>query len=255
MSEKNLNEFNLYDLISNEEKNLLTSLLKLKKEFSSFTEVDRFYIECIKILNSVGIKNDYEEIIYNLFYFSHFYFYFSTISFLRGHQVEAFNSLRKALDGSLISYYLTENKNEVIGYIKRENKFKYIKNTIKKEMEKDPKKFIFAKGLIDMYEICSTYASHADLDSFTDRIFISENNKDKSKIINFSYFTFSENEDEYKFYFVAMILTFLYIFRIFKIFMKKKLGGIVIPNLEKRFNTLESELQTLKDLYQKKFKK
>ncbi|TET09711.1 MAG: hypothetical protein E3J83_01760 [Candidatus Atribacteria bacterium] len=147
-----------------------------------------------------------------------------------------------------------ENEKEVMGYIKRKSKFKYIKNTIKKEMEKDPKKFIFAEGLIDMYEICSAYASHADLDSFTDRIFISENNKDKSKIINFSYFTFSENENEYKFYFIAMILTFLYIFRIFKIFMEKKLRGIVIPNLEKRFNTLESELQSLQDLYRRKFK-
>jgi len=235
---------NYLEYISNEEYNLLTSLRNFGKEFFLFSELDFIYKEYFKILQSLKVKPNYEAVISIFLYFIHFNFYFSTSCFMRGHTGEAFSSIRKSIDAGFTAYYILENKDSVEDYINQEKYFIYIKNTIKKIRESDKTKYPLAQGLIELHELCSSYASHADISSFINRIVIE---KDK---IGFNYFTIPEDKNTFKLYFVVGILSFYYLFRIFKnLFIDIKTKGIVVPDLQIKYNSLEGQLQELKKKY------
>ena len=229
-----------YEFISSEEYNFSISNLRLEKEFLLFSEIDHIYKEYFKTIKSLKIKPDYESVIWPLMYFVHFNFYFSISSLMRGHCIEAFDPIRRAIDAGLTAYLIIEDNNSATDYLEGGKKFIHIKETIKKEISKDPSKFPLAKGLIELHEECSAYSSHADIKTFIHRI---EIEKDK---INFNYFSIPENENEFKLYFVVDLMSFYYLFRIFKVFINFKLNKIVLPKLEKKYLGLENQLLELR---------
>jgi len=236
---------NFLEYISLEEYNFLTSILRLEKEFALFTEIDLIYKEYIKIIKSLKIKPNHESVIWSLLYFVHFNFYFSIACLMRGYCVEAFGSVRRAIDAGLSAYLIIEDNSSVTDYINSEKRFVYIKNTLQKERDRDSFKFPLAEGLIELHENCSAYASHADIKSFIHRIVIE---KDK---LGFNYFSIPEDENDFKLYFIVCLMSYYYLFRIFKVFIDLKLNKIVLPHLEKKYLDLESQLIELrKKFYQ-----
>ncbi|GAG90838.1 unnamed protein product, partial [marine sediment metagenome] len=129
-----------------------------------------------------------EPIICNLYMFVQYHYYFTFVTFLRQHLSESMFSLRKAIDAALTAYYIIEEPNEVYNYLEKDDKFKFIKNTIKKIRSDDPSKFVLAKDLIVYHEECSEYGSHADISSFINRLDIEEDSSDSTKKIHFGYF-------------------------------------------------------------------
>ena len=231
------------EFISSEEYNFSISNLRLKKEFLFFSEIDFIYKEYFKIIQSLKIKPNHESVIWSLMYFVHFNFYFSISTFMRGHCTEAFNPIRRAIDAGLTAYLIIEDNDSAKDYLNGGRRFINVKQTIRNERTSNPSKYPLAKGLIELHETCSAYASHADIRSFIHSLEIKKNKMD------FKYFSIPENNNEFKLYFIVSIMSFYYLFKIFKIFIDQKLAKFVIPHLEERCLDLENQLPEL----QKKF--
>lgn len=243
---------NFIEYISREEENFLVSMVKFRKEFALFTVLDRIYKKPIEIGN---YKSNHEAVIVALHNFVHFYLYFSISCLMRAHLSESFSSMRKAIDAGLSAYKIILDPSLVGAYLDEKDKnnkiFKYIKKNIKEEIEKGSTKFALAKNLIKIHETSSQYGSHADISTFFHRYEIRDNpnNPDEQKQI-FHYFQFPKEEQEYKQYFVYILIAFLEIFYIFKLFFDSKLTDKsweeTIKDLENLKNDLEKQFNFLK---------
>ncbi len=241
---------NFLELVTSEDYNLMVSLIKYPREFSYFNRVDNVYDQYLDITNKIKLNSGNEEsIICSLYMFVQYQYYFTFVTFLRQHLSDSMFSLRKAIDAALTAYYIIEKPDEVNKYLEKDNKFIFIKRTIEKIRSDDSNKFLLAKDLIIYHEECSEYGSHADISSFINRLDIEDKSSDGTRKINFGSFQIFKDENEFRFRYVAMLMAFLIILKIFKCFFLKKMSGIVIPSLEKELNELENCLKGLAKKY------
>ncbi len=241
---------NFLEMVTSEEYNLMTSLVNYPKELSYLNRMERIYEEYLDLINKIKLNPDNEEpIILNLYMYVQYHYYFTFVTFLRQHISDSMFSLRKAIDAALTVYLIIEEPKEVYNYLEKDNKFKYIKNTIKTIRSKDPNKFPLAKDLILYHEECSEYGSHADISSFVHRLDFEENSADGTRKLNFGYFQIFKDKNEFTFRYVALLMAFLIILKIFRCYFEKKLKGIAIPHLEKELEELGKELTYLGKKY------
>ena len=117
-----------------------------------------------------------------------------------------------------------------------------------KERNKDPSKYPLAHGLIKMHSLCSKFASHADIDSFLDRLETREMPNEPRRQLLFHNFQVPRQPEEYNYYFDTILSGFLLLFRIFKLFFDKKLK-IVDPEWEPSIEKIDKRVSQLSERY------
>lgn len=231
-------EVNFFEYIGAEEQNLITSIVNFKSELELFLNLDKIYKEPLKRMQ----VSEEESIIPTLYYFVHFYLYFSVSCFLRCHISECLAAVRKAIDASLSAYKIILEPNTAEQYLNRDKYFLRIKDNIQRDIKGDSSKYPLAHSLIKMHDLCSEYGSHADFSTFSDRLLI------KKDEIMFHYFQISRSIENNKFYLLVSLYVYLLIFLIFKIFIDSKLK-IIDPVWEMEIQNLQSKLEELANRY------
>lgn len=243
-----IKEINFLEHIGNEEQNFLTSMINFREEFDLFGTLDSVYQNPLKRLE---VKPS-ESIIGQLHLLVHSHLYFSVSCIMRCHLSEALSSLRKAIDASLSAYEIILNPKLTEAYIDKDNpdnkRFIKIKAAIKKAIEKNKNNYPLAHQLIEMHETCSAFGSHADFNSFIYRLEVKEIPGEKKGQLLVGYFQFPKNQQEYKLYFIVVLLSFWHIFKIFKVFFDDKLK-IIDPQWEKEIEALGTKLNQLREKY------
>jgi hypothetical protein len=116
----------------------------------------------------------------------------------------------------------------------------FIKSNIQNEIKENPSKYPLANELVKLHDISSKYGSHADINSFSDRIEVKETT-DTNVHLAFHYFQHQKSEEETIFYLLQILKTFLSIFKIYKIIFDKRLI-IVDPQWENNIKDLGVKL-------------
>jgi hypothetical protein len=212
-------ELNFLEYLGTEEQNLLTGLVLLKDDFNFFLGLDYIYQEPLKRL-VISEKDDL--IPCQLYRLIHFHLYFSMSCLLRYHISESLFSTRKAIDAALTAYKLILEPETTEKYKQRDNYFQYIKSHIQKERKKDMSKYPLASELLAVHDLCSKYGSHADIDSFQNRIEVRKSSETNKGFIMLHYFEISDSAEMRKIYF-QILRIFYSIFQIFKIIFDKRL--------------------------------
>ncbi len=247
-----IQDSNFLEYIGVEEQNFLTSMANFREEFDIFAALDEIYRSPLKRLE---VKPS-ESVVCQLYLFVHFHLYFSVSCIMRAHLSEALSSLRKAIDAAFTAYEIILNPGSAESYIDKtrpENKkFQYIKSTIKEAIEKDVSVYPLAHELVKLHEACSEFGSHADINSFVHRLEIKDIPGVSKDQLLVHYFQFPKNKYEYRFYFIVVLLSFWYIFKIFKLFFDKTLK-VIDSQWEASFKLLGPKLNKLREICRKQF--
>jgi hypothetical protein len=196
-----MKDLNLLEFLGTEEQNLLTGLMILKGDFDLFLSLDYIYQEPLKIL----VVSEKEDLIpFQLYRFIHFHLYFSMSCFLRYHISESLFSTRKAIDAALTAYKLILEPGTTEKYEKRDKYFQYIKSNIQEERKKDTAKYPLAAELIKLHDFCSKYGSHADINSFQNRLEVRESSDTETGHLMFHYFEILDPIEKQKLYFQTL---------------------------------------------------
>ena len=240
-----MKEINFLQYIGIEEQNFLTSIVNFREEFELFGTLDSIYQNPLKRLKVRPRKS----IIAQLYLFVHSHLYFSVSCLMRSHLSEALSSVRKAIDASLSAYELILNPELTEAYLDKNNpenkKFKYIKTTIQHAIKRNKSSYPLAHQLIGLHEVCSAFGSHADFDSFVHRLEVKDIPGENEEQLFVHYFQFPKNQQTYKYYFISVILSFLYMFKIFKVFLDGELR-IIDTQWEQAIETIRRKLKQLR---------
>jgi hypothetical protein len=79
-------------------------------------------------------------------------------------------------------------------------------------------------ALRDIHGKLSSFASHADIDSFAHKVEITE--KDAKPVVQIQYFQFSRNDAERKVHFLQLLLSFVIVLDIFSDFLVSQLRTV-----------------------------
>jgi len=222
-----MKEINFLEYLGAEEQNLLTGLMILKDDFDLFLNLDYIYQEPLKRL----VISEQEDMIpFELYRFIHFHLYFSMSCLLRYHVSESLFSTRKAIDAALTAYKLILDPGVTEKYKKRDNYFQYIKANIQKERKKDNSKYPLAAELIKIHDLFSEYGSHADINSFKDRLEVKKSSDSETSYVMLHYFQISDPIGTKKIYFQTLRI-FYSMFKIFKLLFDKRLK-LIDPDWE-----------------------
>lgn len=203
--------------VATENLQFLTSLATCREEIDFLTHIHGLYLAAMK---DKTISQD-RVIIVQLLTLVHYHFLFSCSCYMRCHLSEAFNSARVAIDASLIAAHIIQNPASQKDYAERKAPFtmmvRHYKNFIKGDKSKLPHPLI--ETLVDLHTLCSTFASHADINAFQHRV---DYVGDDDKKMSFGYFQFARNPQEMKYFFLALLKTFVMTLDIFADFLVKE---------------------------------
>ncbi len=212
-----IKKLNFLEYLSAEEQNLLIGMVNFRQEFDLFDALDRVYREPLGRLD----VRESEAVIPQLYLFVHFHLYFGFSCLLRAHLSESLTSIRKAIDAALTAYELILAPEKTKAYIERDSFFLFIKANVKRSIEIDSKSYPLAHELIKLHEDCSEYGSHADISSFFHRLEVQDGGAANKLKLLVHYFQYPRNREQYKFYILMFLYSFILIFKIFKEFLDK----------------------------------
>jgi hypothetical protein len=126
---------------------------------------------------------------------------------------EGFNSARAAIDGALIASQIIHDPDCQFAYINRTKPFdkliRHFKNLIK---DKKPLPHPVIEHLIRQYDVCSQFASHADIQTFAHRL---EFPSQSQEMLSVRYFQFARDNETRKHYFLGLLHIFVLTLDIF----------------------------------------
>jgi hypothetical protein len=149
----------------------------------------------------------------------HYHFLFATACHLRCHLSEAYASARVAIDAALIAAHIIEDRASQVAYAKREKPFDNLMRHIGQRMKaRKPLPHRLVPLLVKQYKLISTFASHADVNTFVHRI---RTTRQDGKIawMGVEYFQFSRNDGERKIHAFSIFHTFVMALDIFAEFL------------------------------------
>jgi len=212
---------NFLEYLGVEQQNTLTNMVNFRNEFDLFIILDGIYQQPLN--RFAQLSDEQSAIILQLYYFVHISLYYSFSCLLRSHLLEALSPARKAIDATLTAYKIILEPSTMQEYLNRDNYFLHIKANIQKEINEDSSKYKMAHGMLKFYDLCSTYASHADIDSFA--LILSQtimpNIKNRTRL--FKYFQFSDRKEINQLLYITLLNIFLRNFLIFKKFFDSSL--------------------------------
>ncbi len=197
-----------------EEQQVLVSLAKGREELGILARFEGLYKAAMSFKSSA--QDDF--VIFQLLTFTHYHFLFSTACQMRCHLSEAFASARSAIDGALIAAHIIHDRAAQVAYAKREKPFdnfaRYLGNLIK---DKKPLPHPLVPALFKQHKLISTFASHADINSFVHRI--TKTGQDDEVAMNVEYFQFARDDTERKIHALTLFHTFVMTLDVFSEFL------------------------------------
>lgn len=210
---------NLLDFESTEHLQFSTTLVNCPDEVRVLQHVHGLYLAAMSN-RTVEPKN---IVIFQLLTFVHYHFLFASTCYMRCHIAEAFSSARAAIDGALVAAQIIRDRSTQEAYINRTKPFdklvRHFKNMIK---DKKPLPSPLIEHLITFYDICSAFASHADIQTFMHRLdFV----KDPSQqdMMSFGYFQIPREPSEKKRGFLNLLRISVVTLDIFSAFIVEEL--------------------------------
>jgi hypothetical protein len=158
---------NLLQFESTEHLQFSTTLVNCPDEIRALQHLHGLYLAAMSN-QTIAPKN---IVIFQLLTFVHYHFLFASTCYMRCHMVEAFSSARAAIDAALVAAQIIHDRSSQEAYINRTKPFdklvRYFKNLIK---DKKPIPSPLIEHLINFYDTCSQFASHADVQTFMHRL-------------------------------------------------------------------------------------
>jgi hypothetical protein len=173
---------------------------------------------------------------------------------MRCHLSEAFSSARAAIDGAFVAAQIIYDRSSQVAYAKRTKPFdklvRHLKNLMRNQKQL-PHSLV--PELLKLYDVCSTFSSHADASSFVHRVKATEDEAGKTRL-SVEYFQFARNETERRIHAITLFHTFVMILDTFSEFLVTEqrivsaqwrdalhaLGG----RIERQHDTLKAVLPT-----------
>lgn len=216
----------LLRFVSDEHRQFLIAIANDRDELKVVNHIQGLYSAA---LSHIRLSSRADLIVYQILTFTHYHFLFATACQLRCHIAEAFNSLRSAIDGALVAACIIKERHSQEAYFKREKPFirlnRHLGNLVKaKHLDRLPHHHI--PILLEIHDLCSSFASHADVDSFAHR---SREFRDEegTEWATYEYFQFSRDSRQQRFYFFSLMHGFAVILDVFSGFLvdeQKKVG-------------------------------
>jgi hypothetical protein len=209
-SEPNWTPPNLLSFVGREHENFLVSLANNRDDLAIVTRLQGLFEA---VMSHKSIPNNDVPIV-QLLTFAHYHFLYSTANLMRCRLSEAFSSVRTAIDSALVAAMIIHDRASQEAYSKREHPFdklaRYYKNLIK---DKKPLPHRAIPDLLHTHDICSMFASHADVSSFMHRVSMTPEIGPKTLLLE--YFQFSRDEDERQIHSLNLFHTFVMILDVF----------------------------------------
>ena len=204
---------NLLTFVSLEQQQFMVSLANNRDDFEFLTRLDVLYSDA---LSHCRIREN-DAIILQLLSFTHYHFLFATASLMRCHLSEAFGSARAAIDAALVGAQIIHDRPSQEAYMRRDGVFtkysRYLGNLIKSN---GALPHHLVRILFDLHKQISTFAIHADVDSFIHRADVVNVPK---TLATFEYFQFPRSEAKRKLYATKLLLVFVMVLDVFSDFL------------------------------------
>jgi hypothetical protein len=211
----------LVRFVGAEYENFLVSLANHRNDLAIINRLQGLYAAA---MSHKTIKGN-DVVLYQLLTFIHYHFLFSTSNLMKLHLSEAFASLRAAIDAALIAAQIVHDRASQLAYAKREKPFdklsRHFRNLIR---DKKPLPHRHIPVLLNVHELCSRFASHADIDSFIHRARISPDGD--AEILRVDYFQFARDPDERQMHALRLFHTFLTILDVYADFLVVEVGSV-----------------------------
>jgi len=208
----------MFRFVSDEHRQFLIAIANERDELKAVNHIQGLYSAA---LSHVRLSDKADLIVYQLLGFTHYHFLFATACQFRCHMAEAFNSLRCAIDGALVAAWLIKDRASQEAYYQRKKPFdklnRHLRNLVReKRTERLPHPHI--PILLEMHELCSRFASHADVDTFAHR---AREFRDESGVewATHEYFQFSRDVREQRYHFFSLMHGFLVLLDVFSGFL------------------------------------
>ena len=196
--------------------NLLVSLNNHRTEFEMFSRLDALYRTAFR---DGRVDSADDLIIPQLLLLVHYHYYHSTATLLRCHLSDALASMRTAIEAGLTAYRIIEDRPSQLKYVQRDKSFQSHKRFFTKVWKTDPDTFTLAPPLINRWDACSQYGSHADIDTFVHRLDLPDV---ASRMLRLHYFQHPRNRYEFGWYFLLLVHTFVIILHIFEKYLVRE---------------------------------
>ena len=206
----------LLHFVSLEHEQFLIATANERDELKAVNHIQGLYSAA---LSNIRLSAKADLIVFQLLGFTHYHFLFATASLFRCHLSEAFSSLRSALDGALVAAYIIHDRPSQETYFNRRKPFdkliRHYRNFLSKP-DKLPHPHI--PILIAMHDACSSFASHADIETFAHRMRQFRDQKGVEWATT-EYFQFSRDSREQRYHFFSLMHGFAMILDIFSPFL------------------------------------
>jgi hypothetical protein len=203
----------ILQFVSMEHQNFLVSLANNQHDLTIISSIQTLYVAAMA--HRTVPENDVA--VFQMLAFSHYHFLFSTAALMRGHLSEAFASARAAIDGALVGAQIIHDRPSQIAYTTRKKPFdnfaRYLGNLIH---DGKPLPHPLVPTLFDLHKKFSTFAGHADVNSFIHRVNFSPK---PERTLKFEYFQFAKNETERQIHAFLLFHTFVRILDVFADFL------------------------------------
>lgn len=200
----------LVRFVGAENENFLVSLANNRDDLAIIARLQGLYVAAMA--HKTIHENDIP--IYQLLTFTHYHFLFSTSNLMKCHLSEAFTSLRVAIDAALIAAQIIHDRASQVAYAKREKPFdklaRHYRNLIR---DNKPLPHGLIPQLLKTHDVCSQFASHADVDSFIHRVDLKP--ADGVPTLRVDYFQFARDPDERQIHALNLFHTFVMILDVF----------------------------------------
>jgi hypothetical protein len=170
-----------------ENENFLNTLASFSEEKRMLADLQRLFAEAL--VEKEIHENDL--VLFQLLSFSHYHFLFALSCFMRSHLSEAMSSVRVAIDAALIASEIIRRPELQVAYVRREKPFDKLNRHLKNLVKNGAPLHHTIPLLLNLHDTCSSFASHADVNSFVHRVeFFQHGDKQRAA---FGYFQFSRD--------------------------------------------------------------
>jgi hypothetical protein len=200
--------------VSIENEQFLVTLIKSPEELRFVNHLQGLYVAAMTPTE----VHENEFAILQLLTLVHHNFLSATASYMRCHLSEAFAAARIAIDAALIAAQIIADRKSQAAYVKREKPFdkliRHYKNLIK---DKKPLPHPLIEELIRVHDIASSFASHADINTFIHRLKRSEHRG--KPLMTIQYFQFSTNNTVRRIHWLNLLTLFVMTLDVFSDFL------------------------------------